>query len=197
MKAPVMHDGTKHFDSRRSISRRWYLKCVLAFPAIQARGTQSFHSQGSEAYFQLLYYSKVPIAAGLTAKEYIRKRKALTVDSGDSIDILDRPPPELLARVDAPQPEPSIDADFAGGSSSDDEDVVQARTEAAASHEAPQSAPSAEPVIAPAAEFGDMAGGDERERDIAVPVCVVQPGETKKKSTYAGNTKKKSGAPGE
>eukprot|EP00959_Pyramimonas_sp_CCMP1952_P004339 91260-Pyramimonas_sp.AAC.1 len=57
----------KHVDYRNAIFRRNYLKCVLAWADVHARGHASFQSNGSEAYYRPLLAAPGPIDPGLSA----------------------------------------------------------------------------------------------------------------------------------
>jgi hypothetical protein len=57
------------YDSMDLASKRWYLRCVLACGTIYARGN-TFTSNGSQRYYELLLKSKTMLARGKPANYY-------------------------------------------------------------------------------------------------------------------------------
>lgn len=73
-----------HYDRRRASGRRPYFQCVLHMDALAKKGVLSFHSVGSNAYFEALLRGKGQVRTGLPALEY---RRMLASEGGDDLAV--------------------------------------------------------------------------------------------------------------
>ena len=136
------------FDERFPMSKKYYLRCVLAVDALWTAGVLSFRSGRSNAYYSYLYKFKREPPADKSAKEWAKAVND-AADIGEPLPALAVEPVARLPLV--------VDPDIASQSDRDDGD------EAGAPPPAPRIAPPPAPPIAPALVDADIAGesGDE------------------------------------